>query len=710
MGILTNRLDINFNIDEIQKDFAFIKFTREQKSNYYGAVELDYLIGKDFNAAAVMFQYGKYAFAMFKRPVDVYQLLRRIRSNKNFDGSSATEAFPKARLNDIGINEDCICEAWLAQILLNSLSASNSRFAKYQYCNLTGALLLVSDFDSKRKDCLDIAKVSITSNPYLLEVETVRYRSKISILSENKKTSDPKRKKELQNALKKPHYIFEPSTSSLRRSLPRDAEIETNLIYIECGLKGKKASRQFLDFGNIDNFYKSRAGILHHVMSTIRQDLSKYIEVELSNIEIDQTIELNNSLLNKPEQLHHLLKGQAVNIIDKANNDESKNLVNDIKTFLHPNYILETNLITCSQRDKQDALNIRIIHNQNYYVEMGLEDEYLPSDNKFYRQHLTVESSELISSPALKTSIKELLIKRDIAYKQINLFQWEKLQLEGIWTFAIWHGEAENVIFMEIQPNGSFEFYRVDSQDIFSYQKFQKYKELIINANDNAKVNKNYGELEGLVISNTGDVNEIWRTKEITIPAISQIETLIQEVGNKLPLGKQTGNDLVKIIQKFIFTDGQEFADKFVNIISQLHILANNELDKNSFRKLLNDNIGSGTSVADKFRSYLTNQHNIRLSFPKNKESLKELFDASLNINYFAETDKEAYYFVGDRREKVKFSFKDACHIRRIAAVKGSELIFKQLLPTMDVDFVRTNQSTVIPFPFKYLRECKNLG
>lgn len=341
---------------------------------------------------------------------------------------------------------------------------------------------------------------------------------------------------------------------------------------------------------------------------------------------------------------------------------------------------------------------------------MGLEDEYLPSDNKFYRQHITVESSELISNPALKTSIKELLIKRDIAYKKINLFQWEKLQLEGIWTFAIWHGETENVIFMEIQPDGSFEFYRIDSQDIFSYQKFQKYKELIINANDNAKVNKNYGELEGLVISNTGDVNEIWRTKEITIPALSQIETLIQEVGNKLPLGKQTGNDLIKIIQEFISTDGQEFADKFVNLISQMHILANNDLDKNSFRKLLNNNIGSGTSVAEKFRFYLTTQHNIRLSFPKNKESLKELFDASLNINYFAETDTEAYYFVGDRREKVQFSFKDACHIRRIAAVKGSELIFKQLLPTMDVDFVRTNQSTVIPFPFKYLRECKNLG
>lgn len=434
MGILTNRLDINFNIDEIQKDFAFIKFTREQKSNYYGAVELDYLIGKDFNAAAVMFQYGKYAFAMFRRPVDVYQLLRSIRTNEQFDGNAAVEAFPKARLEDIGVNEDCICEAWLAQVLLNSLSASNSRFAKYRYCNLTGALLLVPEFGNKRKDYIDVAKVSITSEPCLLEVETVRYRTRISILSENKKTNDPKRKKELQNALSKPQYIFEPTTGSLRRYLPRDGEIHPELIYIECGLKGKKATRLFLEFGNINNFYKSRAGILHHVISTVQQDLSKYMEVKLSNIEIDHTVELNSSLLNKPDKLRSLLNDQAVNIIDKVNNDDSKKLVSKIKTFLYHDYVLENKFISCTQRDKEKALNLRIIHNQNYYLDMDLEDEYIPSDEKFYRQHLTIEAIDAISDAALKTSFKELLIKRDIAYKKFNLFDWTKLQLEGIWT------------------------------------------------------------------------------------------------------------------------------------------------------------------------------------------------------------------------------------------------------------------------------------
>jgi hypothetical protein len=50
-------------------------------------------------------------------------------------------------------------------------------------------------------------------------------------------------------------------------------------------------------------------------------------------------------------------------------------------------------------------------------------------------------------------------------------------------------------------------------------------------------------------------------------------------------------------------------------------------------------------------RGFFYNEHGIRLVFPKNKESMEDLFDASLNIKYFGETDREAYYFVGQRRE-----------------------------------------------------------
>jgi hypothetical protein len=35
----------------------------------------------------------------------------------------------------------------------------------------------------------------------------------------------------------------------------------------------------------------------------------------------------------------------------------------------------------------------------------------------------------------------------------------------------------------------------------------------------------------------------------------------------------------------------------------------------------------------------------------------------------------------------------------------GEELEYEEALPLMAVEFVRNNQYTVLPFPFKYLRE-----
>jgi len=53
----------------------------------------------------------------------------------------------------------------------------------------------------------------------------------------------------------------------------------------------------------------------------------------------------------------------------------------------------------------------------------------------------------------------------------------------------------------------------------------------------------------------------------------------------------------------------------------------------------------------------------------------------------------------------MKYSLHTAANIRRIEPYGDSPLLFQQLLPLMNVTFVRNEQLTVIPFPFKYLRE-----
>lgn len=55
--------------------------------------------------------------------------------------------------------------------------------------------------------------------------------------------------------------------------------------------------------------------------------------------------------------------------------------------------------------------------------------------------------------------------------------------------------------------------------------------------------------------------------------------------------------------------------------------------------------------------------------------------------------------------EGMRTNVTQAANIRMIEPYKNSALRFEELLPLMNVTFVRNGQLTVVPFPFKYLRE-----
>lgn len=714
MNVITNRVKINFNIDAIKEDFVFIRLGKQNsKDKWYGRKELDHLFGKDFNAVSILFEYGKFAYAMFKKPVDVYQLLHHIRKNEQFKNNTVIEVVPLAVLD---VNKDCICEAWLAQILLNSLSASRSRFPQYQYCNLTGSLLLVRDFKGKTKDVLNVAKITITAD-FLLKVEIKSFRTKISILSElNKvrKTGDKKRIIELENALKKPNYQFEPSKASLRVHLSSDGETDTKSIYIECGVKGEKASMKFIEFGSNDDFYQSRAGILHDVKTNMEKYISKYMTVDFSSreYEIDDTHTINNILMDKPDKIKPLIADQKIHIVDRVNSEESRELINKLQKLLDDKYINNKEAISVGKKDDKNAFNFRIIHEKSYYIQNDIKDEYKPSDSTTQRQNITIESNTDLSFAVVKTTMKELIIKRELKNGKLNLFNWSKLKYEKSWKFGFAvdnkeSKEIEKFIFMNIEPDGSFSFSEIDRSLLGGYQKYHTYIEEIEKAKKDEY--KTGLELEGLVVSEDEDVNLIFRTNEMAVPNLPEIAKIIDEVETPLPEDKNTGNSLADLIEKFAMQSISKDSDKLSLLINELKNLGDEEINKAKFKQITNNTIGKGTgkvfNVTKELREYLLNKYNIRMIFPKDKDNSEEIFN--MNIKYFKETETEAYYFVGQRDIK-DYSFKDACYFRKIVAVNSSKLIFKELLPTMDVDFVRTGQSTVIPFPFKYIREYLN--
>lgn len=94
----------------------------------------------------------------------------------------------------------------------------------------------------------------------------------------------------------------------------------------------------------------------------------------------------------------------------------------------------------------------------------------------------------------------------------------------------------------------------------------------------------------------------------------------------------------------------------------------------------------------------------------RKKEDLIKYFSGCLDI-YYKNSENFFLYSSGQIGSGMNTSIPKASHIRKIIPYKETPLFFQNYLETMNVTFVRNGQLTVIPFPFKYLREyAKNFS
>ena len=92
-------------------------------------------------------------------------------------------------------------------------------------------------------------------------------------------------------------------------------------------------------------------------------------------------------------------------------------------------------------------------------------------------------------------------------------------------------------------------------------------------------------------------------------------------------------------------------------------------------------------------------------AYLRGEEERNEYLSGNIDINYIEQDVMSARFSVGEIGNGMKYTIERASVVREIQAVDESKLIFKEVLPLMGVEFVRYGMLTVVPFPFKYLRE-----
>lgn len=695
--MLTNRINVTYNMENIDADFDVFRVEKANK-DYYKYNILDSAV-YEFKAAAVQWTFGATALVLFRKgEVTEQQFKESIMKEYEDVKIQKIDLFDSEQCSNCFYFENRL----LAQLLINSMRTP--KHEAFMYNNLTGKLFY-HDPSWKHKDKLTgkvnfirFLEIVIDPGMYLnLEHKTFKRYDRES------------------NGL----YVIDSKTGEFRKKLKTDTNVIT---YKEGSLPHNHFRVDNFDITDITHFRKSKMGVMEQFLRDVNDNLSKYISIDIVEREDAQQFDISNLEKKGISELEYgeMLQKKGVVIVDENDSEISKDIVAKLQEELEKYYHVKAAVGNLSG----DAYNIRIIHDGEYYAENEMHDPHSDNLKGYIVQHITEEAEHFTntkgSSPDIKKIVQELIIKGDVRERMISIFDWKRLDSGKDWTFVlrkkIKTKFGENVEHMNFGNKKAFNYYnyyrlKIDGNGKMEFDAFCDSNQSeteewnkICYAYDFVE-DKHHGvqnHVEGLMYSNIDNIHAILLTREKTLPNISALMDTLIETDAKERVSKER---LLKAINDFEteYIAAGEIISEWKNKLS----VETEMITKKSIKKILN--MKSGT--ASKFNRFLHQKYGIWIDGELRKGEFEYLYQIGnlLNIKYdYNENDyldgRAFVYYVGAKGNNKKTKYPNACCMRKVISL-GETLEYEEALPLMTVEFVRNSQFTVLPFPFKYLRE-----
>lgn len=695
--MLTNRINVTYNMENIDADFDVFRVEKANK-DYYKYNILDSAV-YEFKAAAVQWTFGATALVLFRKgEVTEQQFKESIMKEYEDVKIQKIDLFDSEQCSNCFYFENRL----LAQLLINSMRTP--KHEAFMYNNLTGKLFY-HDPSWKHKDKLTgkvnfirFLEIVIDPGMYLnLEHKTFKRYDRES------------------NGL----YVIDSKTGEFRKKLKTDTNVIT---YKEGSLPHNHFRVDNFDITDITHFRKSKMGVMEQFLRDVNDNLSKYISIDIVEREDAQQFDISNLEKKGISELEYgeMLQKKGVVIVDENDSEISKDIVAKLQEELEKYYHVKAAVGNLSG----DAYNIRIIHDGEYYAENEMHDPHSDNLKGYIVQHITEEAEHFTntkgSSPDIKKIVQELIIKGDVRERMISIFDWKRLDSGKDWTFVlrkkIKTKFGENVEHMNFGNKKAFNYYNYYRLKIDGIGKMEFDAFCDSNQSETEEWNKicyaydfvedkHHGvqnHVEGLMYSNIDNIHAILLTREKTLPNISALMDTLIETDAKERVSKEI---LLKAINDFEteYIAAGEIISEWKNKLS----VETEMITKKSIKKILN--MKSGT--ASKFNRFLHQKYGIWIDGELRKGEFEYLYQIGnlLNIKYdYNENDyldgRAFVYYVGAKGNNKKTKYPNACCMRKVFSL-GETLEYEEALPLMTVEFVRNSQFTVLPFPFKYLRE-----
>jgi len=433
-SVTINHINAIVNHQKILEDFVVVQFTQSDGYIKFGAQFIDEFSQKVM-ARAVVFENGSSLYTLFAKAE-----FKNIDLRKVLDESTEMDVLRYEILNIIQLKE--IPQHLLTQLLINSLNAPKSD--RLQFNNLTGKLFLFKEtlfekriFGNNRLITkIPAIEVKIDKN-FELELGTRTFTSLLLL----KKLKF--HKKSLKNYAK---YTYVHATKSMRRILNNES-FDAKDVFIIKQEQGKKTVIPFMDFNDLDSYLESKMGQLSLINQKIQDKLSDYLKLSFEEKEVENSIRLNGSGQKEINKilLDEKLSLNIINSLGEEGIDYTEILEKKLKSLFPQNSVSVSNKLSFNN------LNLRIVHNKEYYDKNNLDDSY--SINSGIVQHITTEDFNFKSSSAIKAIVKELLIKRDVNLAQISLVDWTAYKYKSNQIFGL--KICGDYHFLTVEPNGA---------------------------------------------------------------------------------------------------------------------------------------------------------------------------------------------------------------------------------------------------------------
>ncbi len=530
----------------------------------------------------------------------------------------------------------------------------------------------------------------------------LEYKVFNGVISQNVKTLSvySKVKPSLKTKEKYPtRYKFNQGHLSVSKKSSPDDYIITSKVFN----KNKRNTIKFFEAAKtLDDFTNTKIYYFNKMLEDIKKYLYEYIIIDYKIIEekkyeISKNIEINKKLFEK----------EKYNIVNKSLYDDS--IIEKLKLCLNHAFPSESLDISTGKKINKNKINFVIVSDKNDYKNANIQDKY-ERTIEYVRQHVIVDQIIIAYQQLIKNDINDedkrkfnkpikecmlakvlltdSLIKNEVIHNEMKLHRFLNNYFD----------DKEFVMPIKMDKKLYFISMKIENNKL----SFHKYDESYLNVKYNFKH-------QGYIKSNVMVYN-ILDTDQILLPNIEYVMDKYNKVNN---FGRINKNDILSMIEKYelinVIQRNEKQKEYWVNkrdiIIDKINKISRNDLTSLEVRDSLKP-----LKECKSYGFYGSFIEFVNINFGKLISSILNVRDEKKvylkgfeGISYYYEKNKVRYSVGFPSYRDIKPTISKAIRFKTIS--NADDEFLNEYFKLLDVAFIRYKQATVIPFPFKYIRE-----